>query len=277
MEGIHPGLCIGHKEEEKRTVTKILKMLAMGLCFIVFTVVSPWAHAEDGSSGKSTWEFHVVPYIWMAGISGDVTVKGSRTSVDESFSDILENLDFGGFLHLEAAKGKWAFFGDGTYVKLSVDRTLIDVGSEQVQVELGGAYRFAQLPLGKEGGRLVSFEALAGGRYNYVKSEVKILRLLKSKESQDWVDPIVGVRFTAGLTEKLSLRVRGDIGGFGIGSASDFAWNVVAVLGYQLSRRITLGGGWRILDIDYERGSGRRRFEYDVTTSGPVLGLAFRF
>jgi opacity protein-like surface antigen len=123
----------------------------------------------------------------------------------------------------------------------------------------------------------LSFEALAGGRYNYVKSEVEILSLLKSKESQDWVDPIVGIRLRAGLTEKLSLRVRGDIGGFGIGSASDFAWNVVAFLGYQLSRRITLGAGWRILDIDYEKGSGSRRFEYDVTTSGPVVGLAFRF
>jgi len=88
---------------------------------------------------------------------------------------------------------------------------------------------------------------------------------------------MVGARATAKLTEKLSLRVRGDIGGFGIGSASDFAWNVVAFLGYQLSRRISFGVGYRIIDIDYERGSGRRRFEYDVTTSGPVLGLAFHF
>lgn len=257
--------------------TKIQKKLIIALCGLLLFLGSPLGYAQEATSGDEAWEFHVIPYIWMAGISGDVTVKGSRASVDESFSDILENLDFGGFLHLEAAKGKWALFADGTYVKLSVDRTLIDVGSELVQVELGGAYRFAQLPLGKEGERLLSFEALAGGRYNYVKSEVEILRLLKSKESQDWVDPIVGIRLTAGLTEKLSLRVRGDIGGFGIGSASDFAWNVVAFLGYQLSRRIALGVGYRILDIDYERGSGRRRFEYDVTTSGPVLGLAFHF
>jgi opacity protein-like surface antigen len=103
------------------------------------------------------------------------------------------------------------------------------------------------------------------------------LVLPNARESQDWVDPIIGVRLTTGLTEKLSLRVRGDIGGFGIGSASDLVWNVVAVLGYQVSRRITLAAGYRILDVDYDKGSGLRLFEYDVTTSGPVVGLAFRF
>ena len=256
---------------------KIQVKMTIALCGLVFLFTSPFAYTQEATSGDDAWQFHVIPYIWMSGISGHVTVKGSRASVDDSFSDILENLDVAGFLHLEAAKGKWALFGDGTYVKLSVDRTLIDVGSELALVELGGAYRFAELPLGKDGKWVLSFEALAGGRYNYVKSEVEILSLLKSKQSQDWVDPIVGVRFTAGLTEKLSFRVRGDIGGFGIGSASDFAWNVVAFLGYQLSRRITFGVGWRILDIDHKKGSGRRRFEYDVTTSGPVLGLAFRF
>jgi hypothetical protein len=181
-------------ERYRNMKTKIQKKSIIALCGLLLFLASPLAYAKEATSGDDAWQFHVIPYIWMAGISGHVTVKGSRASVDDSFSDILENLDFAGFLHLEAAKGKWALFGDGTYVKLSVDRTLIDVGSELVQVELGGAYRFAELPLGKEGGRLLSFEALAGGRYNYVKSEVEILSLLKSKESQDWVDPIVGLR-----------------------------------------------------------------------------------
>jgi len=256
---------------------KIRGKLIIALCMLVPLLASPWAYAQETPSGDDAWEFQVIPYLWMAGVKGDVTVKGRRASVDTSFSDILDNLDFGGMLHLEAAKGKWAFFGDSTYVKLSVDRTLIDVGTELALVEFGGAYRFAELPLGKDANRLLSLEVLAGGRYNYLKSEVEILGLLDSKESQDWVDPIVGVRLTAGLTEKLSLRVRGDIGGFGIGSASDFAWNVVAALGYQVSRRITLAAGYRILDVDYDRGSGLRLFEYDVTTSGPVVGLAFRF
>ena len=180
---------------------KIQVKMTSVLCGLMFLLASPLAYAKEATSGDDAWQFHVIPYLWMAGISGDVTVKGSRASVDESFSEILKNLDFAGFLHLEAAKGKWALFGDGTYVKLSVDRTLIDGGSELMQVELGGAYRFAELPLGKEGGRRLSFEALAGGRYNYVKSKVEILSLVKSKESQDWVDPIVGIRLTAGLTE----------------------------------------------------------------------------
>ena len=257
--------------------TKIQVKMTGVLCGLVVLLACPWVYAQDASSGDNKWEFQVIPYFWLAGIDGDVTVKGRRASVDASFSDILDNLDFGGMLHLEAAKGKWAFFGDASYVKVSVDRTLIDVGSEQALVELGGAYRFAELPLGKDKQRSLSFEALAGGRYNYLKSKVEILVLPSAKGSHDWVDPIVGARVTAGLTDKLSLRVRGDIGGFGIGSASDLAWNVVAVLEYRLSRRISIGAGYRILDVDYEKGSGLRLFEYDVTTSGPVVGLAFHF
>ena len=256
---------------------KIQKKLTIALSVLVFFLACPLAYTQDSPSSGEAWEFEVIPYLWLVGIDGDVTVKGRRASVDVGFGDLIDYLDFGGMLHLEAGKGKWAFFIDPTYSKLSVDRTLIDVGSELALVELGGVYRFADLSLGKDEKRALSFQALAGGRYNYLEAEVDIFGLLGAKRSQNWVDPLVGVRIVGALTEKLSFRVRGDIGGFGIGSASNFTWNVVTALGYQLSRRIALGIGYRILDVDYDKGSGLRLFEYDVTMSGPMVGLAFRF
>ena len=83
--------------------TKTQKKLIIALCGLLLFLASPLGYAQEATSGDDAWQFHVIPYIWMAGISGDVTVKGSRASVD------------------------------GTYVKLSVDRTRIDVGSELVQ------------------------------------------------------------------------------------------------------------------------------------------------
>jgi hypothetical protein len=35
--------------------------------------------------------------------------------------------------------------------------------------------------------------------------------------------------------------------------------------------------GYRALDVDYEHGSGRRKYGYDVLQHGPMLGLAIRF
>jgi hypothetical protein len=51
-------------------------------------------------------------------------------------------------------------------------------------------------------------------------------------------------------------------------------WTLVAILQYQMSPKVTLAAGYRVLDIDYDHGSGTDRFVYDVLTHGPVLGIA---
>lgn len=84
------------------------------------------ARAQDSSSGSTLgsndWEFAIVPYLWMSGLSGDIGVRGQTADVDISFSDIWDALDFGGQVHIEAKRGNWGFFIDTTYLKLSVDQ-----------------------------------------------------------------------------------------------------------------------------------------------------------
>ena len=92
---------------------------------------------------------------------------------------------------------------------------------------------------------------------------------------QDWVDPIVGGRVFLDLTDNLSLVLRGDIGGFGVGS--DFTWNVAGLLLYDFDlfgKDASVVAGYRVLDQDFEDGSGANKFAYDVTTHGPILGAA---
>lgn len=96
-------------------------------------------------------------------------------------------------------------------------------------------------------------------------------------KSEEWVDPIVGGRIQIDINEKLTFKARGDVGGFGVGSASDFAWNVLAGFGYKLSHRTTFWLGYRILDVDYDNNDDDGLFEYDVSIRGPVAGLEIRF
>ena len=44
-----------------------------------------------------------------------------------------------------------------------------------------------------------------------------------------------------------------------------------------VSKRASLAFGYRVLGMNYETGSGSELFRYDVITSGPVLGMTFRF
>ncbi len=112
-------------------------------------------------------------FLGMAGIDGDVTVKGVKSDVDLTFSDIWENLDFGGEVHVEAWRGRWGIFLDPTFLKLSADghtnRRLvgrIDVGVDLKEwfVEFGGLYTLGRWPLGMNGKKL-SLDVLGGGRY----------------------------------------------------------------------------------------------------------------
>lgn len=80
------------------------------------------------------------------------------------------------------------------------------------------------------------------------------------------------------MTENLILRVKSDIGGFGLGFSSDIDWNFVANVGYQLPWwGVTPYVGYRVLYLDYEDGSGSNKFIYKVWHTGPQIGLGVRF
>jgi hypothetical protein len=61
------------------------------------------------------------------------------------------------------------------------------------------------------------------------------------------------------------------IGGFGVNS--DFTWDVMGALGYEVTDSISMIGGYRALGVDYADGD----FVFDVVQHGPILGAVFRF
>ena len=69
--------------------------------FILFPVLS--VHAQD-ATGEKDWSFNLAP-LYLGGISmnGDMTIKGTESSVDSDFSDIFENLN-GAFTGLNCFK-----------------------------------------------------------------------------------------------------------------------------------------------------------------------------
>jgi hypothetical protein len=77
-----------------------------------------------------------------------------------------------------------------------------------------------------------------------------------------------------GLTERWSLSLAGDVGGFGVGS--DLTWAAQGILGYRLPLgrfETILGVGYQALSWDYEDNA----FGWDVTQQGPIVGGTIRF
>ena len=79
-------------------------------------------------------------------------------------------------------------------------------------------------------------------------------------------------------TPRLSLDVRGDVGGFDAGS--DKVSNFLAGLTYKMKLDKFHGklfGGYRFMSQEYEDGTGINKSEIDVDYQGPLFGFAFFF
>ena len=235
---------------------------------LVLALVSLGGSSLFPAPVHANWEFQLAPYLWAAGIEGDVTLLGSTAEVDEGFSDVLNILDGGGMLHFEAAHAKWAILSDLFFIDLGADleKPAGKMDYEQWIVETAGAYAVAE-----------QFDLLFGVRYTRVDGELRLSGplMLNPQGDQSWTDPFVGVRWMADFGDHWGLGVRGDVGGFGAGS--DFTWQVRATGIYRFSPRVFLGLGLRVLDQDFEDGEGLRRFAYDVTMAGAELGVGFEF
>lgn len=94
------------------------------------------------------------------------------------------------------------------------------------------------------------------------------------EEGSDWwIDPVLGARVGVDVSEKVSLILLGNVGGFGIGSASKFSWETTAFANYQFGENWSFALGYRALGFDRE-GSD---VALDLIEHGAVLGFIYSF
>jgi hypothetical protein len=115
-------------------------------------------------------------------------------------------------------------------------------------------------------------DALAGIRYAVLKPSVRIGNVPQtSSQTENWVDPIIGALYNWNITDKWQLMIRGDIGGFSVGS--NFTWNAVGLINFKVWKYGSIMAGYRALYQNYKDGSGIDEFKYDVTMHGPILAF----
>ena len=229
------------------------------------------------------WHFVVAPYVWLAGLSGDVSVKGlPEVPIDESFSDIFENFHFGALAHFEGRKDRWGFATDVMYLDLHaalaagapvLSQLDLEATVKSTTAEGLGFYRVAS------GGRTdnpAHLDILAGVRYYRMSTQLNATvpiagALAGDKNEFGWADALAGLRFRAPLGSRFALIGRGDVAGLG----SKLAWNLEGDVAGSLSEHWTLGVGWRHLSIDYDKGTGRDRKLFDAAFDGPRTFVAY--
>ena len=250
---------------------------ALFLTFLLYNSFNSVSAQEVAKEKK--WNFHTDVYLLFPNLSGETGIGNKVTvPIDANPGDIFSKLKIGGMLYLEAQNSKWAITSDLLFANLNQEVTTGklfnsgDVTVKQFIWEAAGLYRVAPF-----------LEIGAGSRLNNMQTGIDAQRKLfpngteqiSGNLSKTWVDPILISRLTADIKDKWLFQLRGDLGGFGVGS--DFTWQLQAYAGYRFSKLFQLTAGYKFLSIDYDKGVDGERFIYNVDEFGPVINFGFNF
>lgn len=222
------------------------------------------------SAKSQDWSGQITLYGWGAGVTGDFRpLTGAPTlSFDKSLSEILEDLDAAFFVTGLARRGNLVLFGDFTYTSSS------RAGVVPPGIPASGALTIRSLTLAAgrrfDVGTSATVDLLGGLRAWSIDGRISSPVLRIAPES-NFVDPILGLRANASLSDRWSLLGYIDIGGFGFGS--DFTWQAALTANYKVSNNLYLSAGWRHLHLDFSDDS----MMFDGAMAGPVVGATWRF
>lgn len=256
-----------------------------------------------------------MPYVWATGMNGTTTALGQTTEANISFVDALtksSSFPLQAAVNTELRNGPLSFYIDAVWMQVRLAGSVLaqrnpiagaaltldgDARMKQTMwiVEGGGTFEMARWTWGGMPGASTSIDAVAGLRYwnvgldltlniagalnltNLGLSQVGSKAIAKSG-SINWVDPFVGLRVRQQIDERNAFYLKGDIGGFGVGSK--FAWQGVGGYTHDFmlgDLKFTSMVGYRAVRANYAHGSGFQRSGVDMIMHGPVAGVGFKF
>ncbi len=234
--------------------------------------------SKEMDSATGNWSFEIEPYLMLTNIDGNAKFgRLPTTSLNVDFSTILNNLDMAAMVHAEAHHTNgWGMWIDYGFMNLSNDIDPIErVSSAKVRqgvLEVMGVYR---VPV-KSG----YLEYLAGIRWWDNDYDIGYTMPMFGKSGTvskkvDWIDGMVGLRYTHIIDSHWKLRAHGDIGGGG----ADFTAACSLGFIYSVNRMIDIDFKYKATWVDYEEGTEGMRdyFVYDTVTHGPIIGVNIKF
>ena len=227
---------------------------------------------------QSDWTYTASISGWFTGLESSISTRFGNVETELDFADVWEKLDMAFFGRFEARNGRWVLVTDLIYSNLGTEASTplglafrtVEVDASLTLLSAYAAYAVVEEP----GFRL---EMGPGFRYNDASIDMRLVGNLAATQTlsfgDSWVDPLLGVRMQFDLSENWFGTAFADIGGFGMGDASDTTWQAYAGIGYRFNDMWAVRAGYRHLTIE-------RNFDgRDITLglSGPMVGVQVAF
>lgn len=235
------------------------------LAAVLFAAARPAVAAGD------EWRFEATPYLFAAGLDGDVKVgRLAASGVETSFSDLTKILDYGFMGTLEGRRGDFGFLADAIYLKVSDSADTPGGGfgnahaaMTQQLYAMAATWRIPDVPV----------DLVGGLRYLRIKADLELtsgnFAGRRAVDTRNFTDAYVGVRLQAPVADRWTVVGYADVGAGG----SDLSYQFVGAVNYASSKDVTWKAGYRFMSVDYRKDA----FVYDIDYAGPYLGVGLRF
>lgn len=253
------------------------------LCFAGASALMSEVRAEPKTAG---WEFTARPYLWLGAgkATADLSAINPGASADLtelslSTSSLIDGIRLGGMSAIEARRSGYVFILDGAYGKFALagssidpnfDGTTLDVKAWLFHVLAGrDILHTEELRLSVIGGLRIfdtNFTFNAPQAPPNPPIEIPIVK-------DTFIDPVIGTIGSIAITDRISVNLYGDVGGFG--ASSNLTWQFFGSVDFDITNSVSLDIGYRRIkwNVDEQENETLREFQ----GSGPVVGLQWRF
>ena len=229
---------------------------ALGLLLLLSATVP--VRADD-------WDWSLTPYLWAAGIDGTISTTVLDADFSADFEDIVNVLEGGIILAVEAQSGRNLLYSDIVSLALDNDEVADTVGGT-----LAADVDTLILQAGYARSLSEGFWVEAGGRYWNFDIRFDPAIAASVERSSNWIDVFAGVRIDSSLGENWVFRGRANVGA----GDSDLALEVHVDFLRRFANGHALSLGARALDIENNDG-GSQPSERNVRFAGLTIGYTF--
>lgn len=250
------------------------------------TPAAPVFHANTTTLPDDAWRFTVAPYLWALNMNGTVHIKTAHAHVNQTFNDILNEMNWAGMLWVEANKDKFGVFGNALYASLSQSASAglfsAHVNNNFGLYSAGVSYEIYKKCFCQETCESdLIIEPYLGFRHTVSNIQLTLntpLGNVRKSKNEAWTDPIVGARFRIDMTKAWTVTLAGDVGG--TNTNNHYSYNVLGLLGYKpqtIMKYTTWYLGYRLLDQHYVTGVTSNYYNWNMKLFGPIASVAFNF
>lgn len=225
---------------------------------LALATLTPNLHAAD-------WQGELTPYLWTAGIDGDLTVRDQKVEAEEGFENLSESIDVSGAFLGILQRGNTVMMAQ--YDNLSIDTEELANVPEGSFLESKVQIVTLAAGIQLDGAKGKTYDVLLGARRLQLDNEITVNNAGTFATDQHFNDIVVVIRPSVPLSQKWRFNPTLSVGA----GDSNNTYELQPQVQYQLSSNLALRFGYRSLYYDLE--GKRENAEFDGAFQGFLIGL----